>query len=174
MEPARDEHVAAAREEAARHQHGFGRRRRAVVHARVRDVETEQQRGERLELEDRLQRALTDLGLVWRVRGRELGAQEHVVHDARRPVRVGSRAEKDGALVRRLVPCRDRVHRRAQRRLVQTRRQVDVCALPEVRGHVRDEIVERPHADAREHRRDVAGRVRRVRAHPRSDSTCER
>ena len=55
-----------------RHQHGLGRRRRAVVDRVVGDVHPEQVADQGLELERVLQRALADLGLIRRVRGVEL------------------------------------------------------------------------------------------------------
>src|SRR5437879_6088388 len=79
---------------APRHQHGLRGRRCAVVHARVRDVEAEQERAEGLKLEHGLQRPLAHLWLVGRVGGRELRTEQYLVDDRWDPMGIGTRAEE--------------------------------------------------------------------------------
>src|SRR5207245_1866373 len=57
-----------------RHPGRFAERRRAVVHRRVRRVHPGELADQALILPERLEQALTDLGLIRRVRGVELGA----------------------------------------------------------------------------------------------------
>ncbi len=102
VQPGRDDDLAAARE-AHRHQRRLGRGRCAVVHRRVRHLEAGERADQRLPLEDRLQRALADLGLVRRVGGGELGARDQRVDRAREVVRVAAGAEEPGARLRMLV-----------------------------------------------------------------------
>jgi hypothetical protein len=52
-----------------------------------------------LELEDGLQRALRDLGLVGRVAGEELAALDQRIDDDRAVVAIGARAEEAGVAV---------------------------------------------------------------------------
>ena len=67
------QHRLAALGDPVRHQHRLGRRRRAVVHRGIRHFHAGQHGDLSLELEQRLQRALRDLGLVWRIGRQELG-----------------------------------------------------------------------------------------------------
>ena len=97
-------HLAAARE-AQRHQHRLGGRGGAVVHRGVRDLEPGERADHRLELEDRLQRALADLGLVRRVRGRELRARDERVDRASARSARSARAEEPGARPARARCC---------------------------------------------------------------------
>ena len=64
--------------------HRFGRGRRLVEQGGVRDLEPGQVGDHRLEVEQRLQPALRDLGLVGRVRRVPAGVLEHVALDHRR------------------------------------------------------------------------------------------
>jgi hypothetical protein len=93
MDTAADQHTLAARG-AAGHQRPFGRGRRPVVVRRGDDVHARQLAQQRLVLVDRLERALADLGLVRRVGGVELAAQEELVHDCRNEMAIGSGAEE--------------------------------------------------------------------------------
>ena len=95
-----DQH-ALAPGEAPRHEHGLGRGAGAVVHRGVGHGQAEDLADDGLELEDRLQRALRDLGLVGRVRGVELAAQEELVDRRREVVLVSARAEEREQLARR-------------------------------------------------------------------------
>ena len=67
---------------------------RAVVEGGVGDVHAGQLADHRLVLVDRPQRALARLGLVGRVRGEELAAEEHVIDHARDVVVVGAAPEE--------------------------------------------------------------------------------
>jgi hypothetical protein len=64
----------------------------------------------RLELEQHLQRALGDLGLVRRVRGQELAALDQVIDACRNVVAVGTRAEEERRTARSEVPRREAGH----------------------------------------------------------------
>src|SRR3546814_4965934 len=84
MEAAR-EHGLAPAGDAAGHDDRLPACGRAVIHGGVGDVAAVEPRHLRLKLEQRLERALRDLGLVRRVAGQELAALDEVV-DARRTV----------------------------------------------------------------------------------------
>ena len=113
----RQHHLAAARD-AHRHQRRFRRRRGAVVHRGVRDLEAGEPADHRLPLEDRLQRALADLRLVRRVGGVELRPRRDRIHRRRDEVGVAARAQepvvagvvrvarRERARVRRAAPAR--------------------------------------------------------------------
>src|SRR3989475_235427 len=66
--------------DSVRHPGRFAERRRAVVHRRVRRVHPGELADQALILPERLEQALTDLGLVRRVRGVELGAGDDSPH----------------------------------------------------------------------------------------------
>ena len=95
MDGARDEDPLAPRG-AAGHQRRLGRRRPAVVVRGGDDVEAGELGQQRLVLVDALERPLGDLGLVRRVGRVPLAAEQHLVHDGRRPVAVGAGAEERG------------------------------------------------------------------------------
>ena len=82
------------------HQHGFGRRRRAVPHRRVGDFLSGELAHQSLKLEDRLQRALRDLRLIRRVGGEKFAALDDRVRDHRAQMVVNARAQKAGVAVR--------------------------------------------------------------------------
>src|SRR3546814_2535062 len=81
MKPRREQRLAAAGD-APRHHDRFPAGGRAVVHRRIGDVGAEQARNLALELEQHLQRALRDFGLIGRVGGQEFAALDQMV-DAR-------------------------------------------------------------------------------------------
>ena len=89
-----------------RHADRFPARGRAVVHAGVRDVGPEQARDLRLELEQHLQRALRDLGLVRRVGGQELAALDQVIDRRRDVVAIRAAAEEERHVARDRRFCR--------------------------------------------------------------------
>src|SRR5713101_4432646 len=76
------------------HQHRFSDRGRAVVQRRVRHLHPCELADHRLKLERVLQSPLTQLGLIWRVSGEELGARDQWIDDYRYEMRVGARAKK--------------------------------------------------------------------------------
>ena len=150
--------------EPARHQHRFGRRRRAVVHRRVGDLETEQLGDDRLVLEDRLQRALRDLGLVRRVARVPLGAREQRVDRRRDRVRSDAATdERDRAVRGRRRPAvvRDRAQVVEQRSLVE-RLDVELPLGAQSLGDVLEQRSEAGLADDAQHARDVSVGVRQI------------
>ena len=76
------------------HQHGFGRGAAAVVEAGVGDIQAGEPCDQRLILEDDLQVALADFGLVGRVRRVELAAAGELVDDGGNEVVVAAAAEE--------------------------------------------------------------------------------
>ena len=80
------------------HHDGFGCAGRAVVHAGVGHVHAGQLGDHGLELEDGLQRALRDLGLVGRVAGEKLAALHQGVDNHRPVVAIGARAQEAGVV----------------------------------------------------------------------------
>ena len=79
---ARREHRLAPLGHAARHADGFPAGGRAVIHRRIGNIAAVQPRDLRLELEQHLQRALRDFGLIGRVGGQELAALDDMIDDA--------------------------------------------------------------------------------------------
>ena len=67
--------------QSARHRHRFGRCRRFVKQRCVRDLQTGEVSHHRLIVQDRLKAALSDLGLVRRVRGVPTRILQHVAKD---------------------------------------------------------------------------------------------
>ncbi len=84
-------------------QHGLAQRRGAVVERGVGDVEAGQQALVGLVLEDRLERALRDLGLVRCVGREELGAEEELIDAGRLVVGIGATAQEREVVDRGLV-----------------------------------------------------------------------
>ena len=147
----RDEHAAGLRaSNRLRHQHGFGGRRRAVVHARVGDLEAESEAIERLELERRLQRALAHLGLVRRVRRRELAPLDHVIDDRRNEMRVGAGAGEAEEARRHAVRAGQLAKRARGVGLTEPVGNVERGLPAQVRRNVRDQVVEGSQADRRQ------------------------
>ena len=69
---------------------------RAVVHRGVGDLAAVEPRDLGLELEQGLERALGDLGLVGRVAGQELAALDEMIDAGRNMVAIGAAAEEEG------------------------------------------------------------------------------
>ena len=84
------------------HHHGFGRSSRTIVHGCIRHVKSGESCHHRLVFENILQRALRNLGLIRRVRGRKLTALRNVGDDRRGVVVVGTSAGKGD---KRFVGC---------------------------------------------------------------------
>ena len=87
------EHALAPRH-ALRHQHGFSRGRRSVIHRGVRHFLSRELAHQRLKLEDRLQRALRDFRLIGRIRGEKLSSLNNRVRNNRAQMIVNARAKK--------------------------------------------------------------------------------
>ncbi len=112
VDAARDEDPLAAGR-AAGHEGRLGGRRAAVVVRGGHDVEAGQLGEQRLVLVDALQRALAHLGLVRRVGGVPLAAQQQLVDGGRRPVAVRAGAQE----ARQVDPVASRERREAGREL---------------------------------------------------------
>ena len=108
-----DQHARSLRR-AHGHVHGLDQRRRPVVQGRVRDLQAREIADHRLVLEQRLQDALRQLGLVWRVRGVQLGAARQCPHDRRHVVVVGTPTGEADQVVRAAVLRRHPAHVRDQ------------------------------------------------------------
>jgi hypothetical protein len=80
----------------AGHQGRLGGCGRAVVVGRGDDRQGRQLREQRLVLVDALERSLRDLGLVWRVGGVPLAAQEQLIDGRRAPVAVDPGSQERG------------------------------------------------------------------------------
>ena len=94
MQAARQQGLFALRH-AVGHQHGLAGAGRAVIHRGVGDLHAGQRRDLRLELEEVLQRALRDLGLVGRVAGQEFRALDQMVHRGGDMVLVGAGPDEE-------------------------------------------------------------------------------
>ena len=160
VHPVRDRDPPATRH-GARHQARLRQRRRAVVHAGVRHVHAGQLADQRLELEDRLQRALAHLRLVRGVARQELPAHHERRDDRWREVAIRARAEE--ARVFRRGP----VARRQRSRIVeqlQLRQRVGKSELraAEFRRYVIEQRVGGCGADRAQHRRAIVVGERNV------------
>jgi hypothetical protein len=148
--------------QAFREQHRFAQGRRAVVQRRVRDVERREEALVRLVLEDRLQRPLRNLGLIRRVRGEELRAQQQLVDARRLIVRVRAAAEEGDVVGGGLVARGQTAEPAARLDLRPGAGDVEQF----LQLHVRGDGVEQPfdvvHADDGEHLADVLTGVRDV------------
>ena len=139
--------------DARRQQAGLGGRAGDVVEARVRHVHARQLAHDRLVLEAGLQRALTDLRLVRRVRRRELRPPAEVRGDGRDRAPVRARAAEVGPR-RRRVGGRPLLEQRDQLRLRERRRQFD-RGVAQRRRQVVEQRLHVGHADPRQHPRPV-------------------
>ena len=94
MDRLRDEKSVLSCVIAVRHEYGFGQAGAAVVERGVRHFHSRELRDVCLKFEDRLQRSLGDLGLIWRVCRIELGARNQRIDDDRNVMPVNARADK--------------------------------------------------------------------------------
>src|SRR5439155_2115080 len=108
MHTLRDDDASLSFADTLREQDRFAQRCRAVVQRSVRDIESRQQTLMRLIFEDRLQRPLRHLGLIWRVRREEFSAQQKLIDARRLVVRVRAAAEKRDVIDSGLVARRER------------------------------------------------------------------
>ena len=145
---------------APRHEHGLGAAARGVVHGGVRDLHPEELADERLKLVYRLERPLAHLRLIRRVGRVELRAEQQLI-DRRRDVVVVHAAaqEREGAGAG--VALAQLLQVPHERRLVERRLEVERLRHQR-RRYGGEEIVERGHADALEHKANLVGRVRQV------------
>ena len=78
-----------------RHQHRLGRRGRAVIHRGIGHFHAGQHGDLSLKLEQCLQRALGDLGLIGRIGSKKLGALNQVVDARRNVMPIGAAADEE-------------------------------------------------------------------------------
>ena len=94
MKPA-GQHRLAPAGDAIGHHYRFGAGAGTLVHRGVGSLHARQQRDLGLKLEQHLQRALADLGLVGRVRRKKLAALNQMIDRGRNVVAVGAGTEKE-------------------------------------------------------------------------------
>ncbi len=149
---------------ADRHEQGLGGARRAVIHGCIGHIHTGQFTDHGLELEDGLQRSLSDLRLVGRVSSKELSARDQRVDNYRPIMMIGPGAEEHGVAgsvrVRALAKV---IYDLGLRHLP---RHLQVSIKPVFGGNGRKQIVDRFTADLAQHLRSVGGRFRKI-AHSR-------
>jgi hypothetical protein len=131
---------------------GVRRDRRAVVARRVRDVHSGQLADRGLVLEDRLQDALADLGLVRRVRGQQLPLREDGVDDRGDVVVVDAGTQERELLAGRDVALRELGQVRDELLLGERRLEVEPTLEADAFGDVAKELLDRVDSDRREHR----------------------
>ena len=144
------------------HQHGFGRRRRAVVHRGVGDLHAGQHRDLRLELEHRLQRALADLGLIGRVAGQELGTLDQVIDGCRHVMPVGAATDEERHARGRGAARGEQRHLALDLELALRLRQLGQLRHQLAARHGCKKLVDRCDADAGEHGLAVGFGVRQI------------
>ena len=151
-----EEHIALIPVHAMQQCHRFRGRRRLVEHRRVGDLHSGEVGHHRLEIAQRLEPTLRDLGLVRRVRGVPRGVLEHVAQDHQR---------RDGVVVtesdeRRvhLVAVAERAQALQRLGLRNTLAERERVVLANRVGHRRvDQRVERLVAELGQHRRLFGG-----------------
>ena len=134
-----------------RHQRGFGQRRGAVVDRRVRDVHAGQFRDHRLVFVDGPERPLAGFGLVRRVGGEELAAQDQVVDRARDVVVVGAGAEEAHVGIGVGVLRRERAHVTHQVHLGDRGTDGERPRQARLFRHPHEQVLDRSGADRPEH-----------------------
>jgi hypothetical protein len=144
---------------AHREQAGLGGCRRTVVERGVGDVEPGQLADQRLELEDRLQRALAHLGLVRRVGSQELAATGERVDHRRDEVVVRAGAEKAGPALGRGVLLRQPAQPLQQRLLAHGTGQTQGSGLAQPLRNRVEQIRDLGDADLPQHGGDLRGGV---------------
>jgi hypothetical protein len=135
-------------------------RARAVVERGVRDLHPVDLAHERLELVDRLQHALRQLGLVGRVRGRELGPTREGPDRGRHVVVVRAATREAHELVGAARRRRKRGHVPGELDLRERRRDVEAVLQAHARRDRLEQLVQRGEPDRVEHRALVFGGVR--------------
>ena len=129
---------------------------RAVVHGGVGHLHGGQIGDLRLELEQVLQRALRDLGLVGRVAGQEFGALDEMVDAGRDMMLVGAGADEERHRRGRHVAVRHARQDALDFELALAARQVERRAEKRLGRHIGEEIVDGGGADAGQHLLAVA------------------
>ena len=155
-------HPGALAVDAQAHEQGLGERGGAVVHGGVDHVHAEQPGGEGLVLEDTLQGALADLRLVGGVGGEELGAGGQGAHRLRDVVAVGARADQHPGARAGAHGGGETLQVVVELPFAQRRRQMPRPGGPAIRGHRREQRLQRVRADHGEHLGDLFGGVRQV------------
>jgi len=159
---ARHDRLVAPPGQAAGHQHRFRAGGRAVIERRVGDLGAEKLRHLRLELEQRLKRALRDLGLIGRVGGEEFAPLYHRVHGGRHMVAIGSAADKEGMLARRRVLPGIVAEDPVDLDLALVVGQIERLGEPRGLGHVAEEVVDALGTDGPQHRAAVGVGQRQI------------
>ena len=142
------------------HHHAFGGRGGTVVHGSIRNFHASEFADHGLEFEDRLQRALGNFRLIWRVGGQKLAARDERIDDDRPVVRIGAGAEETGVAVAVFAgalakPVYDFGFRHLARNF-----QVAIEAV--FRRDGSEQIVDRARADGLQHGFAVGGRFRQI------------
>ncbi len=141
---------------------------RAVVTRGVRDVHAGELAHGGLVLEDRLEHALAQLGLVRRVGGQELAALEHGVHDRRDIVVVQACAEERHLRADMGVQRGQLLEIGGQLLLGHRGRQLELAPEPHPGRKVGEQLLDRGNADRLEHRAPVGVCQREVAHRPAS------
>ena len=148
----RDEHLRGLLGIRECHHHGFGSCCGTVVHGGIADVHARELGHHRLILEDVVQRALRNLGLIRCVGGEELRTLDEILHDGRCIVVVDAGTGEAGE---RFVEFCHRVEQLAQLHFRLCLWEVVLLAEANALGHVGIEVVERLHARLLKHRLQV-------------------
>ena len=147
VQPAREDRLAAPGDP-PRHHDRLPAGGRAVIHRGVGDLAAIEPRDLGLELEQGLERALGDLGLVGRVAGQELAALDQMIDAGRNMVAIGAAAEEEGHVAGDHVGARQRAELALDVELAGMIGQpVDLAGEPRRCGHVDEQIVDRAGAD---------------------------
>ena len=154
------QHRLAALGDPVRHQHRLGRRGRAVIHRGIGHFHAGQHGDLSLKLEQCLQRALGDLGLIGRIGSKELGALNQVVDARRNVMPIGAAADEERHGSGRHVASRHLRKRPLDFELALAGRQIrraQCCGR-----NVGEQIIDVAHADAGEHLGAILGSERKI------------
>ncbi len=148
--------------DAMRHQHRFGRRRRAVIHGGVGHFHAGERRDLGLELEQILQRSLRDLRLIGRVRRHEFGALDNVIDGCGHMMLIGAAADEEGHRASRGVAPGQLAERPLDRHLALMAGQSFDPVDEEFGGNVGKQRVDGVDADFGEHLAALVHRMRKI------------
>ena len=142
------------------HQYGFGQASTAVIERRIRNFHSRQLRDISLKLEDRLQGALRDFGLIRRVGGIELRSRYQRVDDDRNVMAINAGSNKRCRLD--FIFGRPFPEVFQQFRLAEGFREVQKPAKPQFFRNTCEKLFRRIDANLRQHLLAVGLRVRDV------------
>lgn len=137
--------------EASRHQHRFGRTGGAVIERGIGHVHAGDPGDLGLELEEHLQGALRNLGLVGRIGREPFRALDEMIDRGRHMVAIGPGADEERTVARSMVLSGQRAHMSFDQKFRTVVRQVEAEALIGGFGHGAEQRIDIGGADDAKH-----------------------